>query len=205
MAELQTLLDKITEILEKNSISEDVQTEIKDYVKDCVNDKLSNAKPKFVPASAPTPIVSASALAAVTKVPKVDYGICKGTLYKGTPKETDCTFKAKENGFCGRHNPDKAPSSRASTAGSTASVRSTRAAKAGGLCNATVSKTNKQCSQVGTQMPEGAKMKYCSRHAKDWPLWETGKTVPEDLLTEDALITEETSIAESNENASATE
>jgi len=81
----------------------------------------------------------------------------------------DCTFKAKENGFCGRHNPDKTISS-PSSYGSKNKLKTKKQEKH--ECNAVISNTKKKCSMPGTVKPDDSSFYYCKRHSEKWTEFE---------------------------------
>ncbi len=84
--------------------------------------------------------------------------LCKGKKSNGD----HCTFKGKENGYCGRHNPDKSSK--------TSKSKSPEIKKKVGKneCHAIIIKTGKQCVQPGTEVPGSSKYHYCKRHSAKW-------------------------------------
>lgn len=90
---------------------------------------------------------------------------------------TPCTSKAKENGFCGKHDPSKGTAAAgivgATAAGAvstTATVATTAGAvaKTGKKCNAVIPKTGNPCAGTASYRPDGATHYYCKRHSKIW-------------------------------------
>jgi hypothetical protein len=110
-------------------------------------------------------------------------GICSGKKADGKP----CTFKAKENGYCGRHNPDKSSSPKAA-----AKPRVKKESKHD--CHATIPKTGKNCIQPGTVKPDGSDFYYCKRHSEKWIEFEPEQE--QELATSEVEETEETAEAE---------
>lgn len=106
-----------------------------------------------------------------------DDTICKETKKDGNR----CTFKAKENGYCGRH--------AKSDNGTTASAKKTSSKKTTAhLCNGIVktSGEDKKCSSSGTVKPDGADNYYCKKHSTKWKVYEGKETeVEEDSDAED--------------------
>lgn len=123
-------------------------------------------------------------------------GICSGKKADGT----SCTFKAKENGYCGRHDPDKPSSTKAA-----AKPRVKKEYKHD--CHATIAKTGKNCIQIGTIKPEGADFYYCKRHSEKWIDFEP-ELVDSELVSELVSETEELAselVSETEEVASESE
>lgn len=105
--------------------------------------------------------------------------ICAGKKANGE----DCTFKAKENGYCGRHDPDKLSTKKSSKL----KTKKTAAHE----CHAIIPKTKKQCTQPGTVKPDGSDFHYCKRHSEKWTEFEEEAgdelkgSEPEDVEEED--------------------
>lgn len=111
---------------------------------------------------------------------------CKGKKANGE----NCTFKAKNNGYCGRHDPDKpskAPGSNSSK------PRVKKESKRD--CHAVIVKTGKQCIQPGTEKPDKADFFYCKRHAADWVEYENDHT---EKLCSDKECSDKEDVLESN-------
>jgi hypothetical protein len=103
--------------------------------------------------------------------------ICRGITGKGNR----CDHKAKDNGFCGVHNPDKPSKS------SKPKTKKTNIEK--NKCNAVciTKKTNesKNCSCIGSVKPEGAEHYYCKRHAEKWNQFENNDDENEEINDDD--------------------
>lgn len=111
-----------------------------------------------------------SAKITITKTNNTDNpNQCKGFLYKGTKKQTLCTSPAKDNGYCGRHNPNK-------TKTTTKSSSNTDVVK----CHAIIKKTGKQCLLNGTVKPENSEFNYCKRHSEKWSEFEKPSLINND-------------------------
>lgn len=90
-----------------------------------------------------------------------DLDVCQGRKANGDP----CTFKAKENGYCGRHDPDKVSSSKKTS--------KLKTKKSINVCHGLNPKTKKACISPGTVKPPNANFHYCTRHAEKWTDFES--------------------------------
>jgi hypothetical protein len=86
-------------------------------------------------------------------------GICVGKKADGKP----CGFKAKENGYCGRHDPDKSTGVKSSP-GSKPRVKKETQRE----CHAVIPKTGKKCISAASVKPDGSDFYYCKRHSEKW-------------------------------------
>jgi hypothetical protein len=84
--------------------------------------------------------------------------LCMGKKVSGE----NCTFKAKENGYCGRHNPDKEIKEKSSK------PKKKKEHGEDHKCNAIILKTKKPCIQPGTIQPDNSENYYCKRHSEKW-------------------------------------
>jgi hypothetical protein len=120
--------------------------------------------------------------AKVTKKVEKKEDTADDTICKETKKDGNrCTFKAKENGYCGRHAKN--------ANGTTASAKKTSTKKtAAHLCNGVVktSGEDKKCSSSGTIKPDGADNYYCKKHSTKWKAYEGKETEVEVVDDSDA-------------------
>lgn len=91
--------------------------------------------------------------------------ICKGRKANGEA----CTYKSKNNGYCARHDPNKAKT--APVKASSVQPRARKKATASGNCHAKTTE-GKQCSLPGATKPDGSDFYYCKRHADKWENYE---------------------------------
>jgi hypothetical protein len=105
-----------------------------------------------------------------------DAEICAATKASGEP----CTFKAKENGYCGRHDPDKVK-----TSTGTKTAKTLKKKEVPVSCNATITKAGKKCTQMGTVKPDNANFHYCKRHSEKWVDFEQQESVDQLLYNEE--------------------
>jgi hypothetical protein len=177
------------ELFAKFSLNDDAQKEFKNYfekqilnafyerednkgvgVSTIVGTGTTAKDPKSTYESAKLPKTSAK----LTKNANAD--TCVATKVSGEP----CTYKAKENGYCGRHDPDKVR-----TITGTKTVKTLKKKEIPVSCNATINKTGKKCTQMGTVKPENANFHYCKRHSEKWVDFEQQESVDQLLYNED--------------------
>jgi hypothetical protein len=149
------------QLCEKYELSEEIQTDFKNlfeseiikvFYKMSMKEDVKDVKGKD----------TKKLTATKTKSKSSDSEICAGKKANGD----DCTFKAKENGYCGRHDPDKTTKSSSSANGGP------KIKKSAHECNAIIPKTKKPCSQPGTVKPDDAEFYYCKRHSENWTNFE---------------------------------
>jgi len=126
----------------------------------------TKTKAKVESESEPEPEPKSKSKTKTKEKAKVKDGICKGVKADGDP----CSFKAHENGYCGRHDPDKDKASKASS-GSKGSKPRTK--KEVHECHGIMSKDKKQCTSQGTIKPDNASFWYCKRHSEKWTEYES--------------------------------
>jgi hypothetical protein len=142
-------------LCKKHSLSEHAKVEFRNlFEKEIV--KVFNRKSMEVGKESTTKESIIKKITAKVKTTTSSDGICVGKKADGKP----CTFKAKENGYCGRHNPDKSSSPK--------TAAKPRVKKNANECHATIPKTGKKCIQPGTIKPEGSDFHYCKRHSEKW-------------------------------------
>ncbi len=110
--------------------------------------------------------------------------ICTGKKADGNP----CTFKAKEGGYCGRHNPDKTVS--------TKTASKPRVKKDSRECHAVILKTGKKCISAAHVKPDGSDFYYCKRHSEKWIDFEQEPEPEQELGQSDVEEEEEVEVEE---------
>jgi hypothetical protein len=152
------------QLCEKYELSEEIQTDFKNlFESEIIKVFYKMSMKEDVKDVKDVKKTAVKSTATKTKSKSSDSEICAGKKANGE----DCTFKAKENGYCGRHDPDKSSTSKSSSA-----KEKPKTKKSAHECNAIIPKTKKPCSQPGTVKPEDAEFYYCKRHSENWTNFE---------------------------------
>lgn len=138
-------------IFERHKINKDAQKDIKKVLENLV------LKTFFSIVDNPTPNSTNSK----TTTPPTNTGntgntgnVCRGKKVNGSP----CTLKAKDNGFCGRHDPDKMD------AEPKLPKKNAKKISTKSICEGIIKKTNQQCTQSGSVEINGKH--FCKRHSE---------------------------------------